>query len=210
MQKPGKEIPGPEDWRKKRRTFSLDDIDGDDDQEDKEDCAANDEQVDVPGDGECECGRRQDEKHHKQVEDGEPAVFGCGVTHDAGHTNRELTHERNRVPDHDTKDIEEKVGEGDLHGVGEVLTLVREGGDDAGRGRTEVRSQSEWVHAFECDDADTYEWSHSRGEDRATLDDEGTDGPDHDGDVPGQEGQVTREIGVDELLDDEGYASFEQ
>ena len=91
-----------------------------------------------------------------------------------------------------------------------VLTLIRQGGYDAGCGRTEVRSQSEWVHALECDDADPYEWSHSRGEDRATLDDEGTHGPDQDGDVPGQEGQVTGEIGVDELLDDEGYASFEQ
>lgn len=65
MQKPWKEIPGPENWRKKSWTFSLDDIDDDDDQENKEDCAANDEQVDVPGDGERECGRRQDEKHHK-------------------------------------------------------------------------------------------------------------------------------------------------
>ena len=100
--------------------------------------------------------------------------------------------------------------EGHLQGIGNGVSWLCHGRQDASGGGSDVGAQGQWVHALDLDDADANERSEAGREDGAALDEDGEAGADQDGQVAGHARHVAGEVGVDERLDDDGDLALQQ
>ncbi len=122
---------------------------------------------------------REDQEANNDVDDREDSQDASGLTQAAGSIERDVTHERNRVPDDDSRDVEEQVGKSDLHGFGGG----KKGGKEGSDGGSNVGSQSDREHLFNTDDVHTDQRSEDRGGDGRRLDKNGDSNSDKDGQV---------------------------
>ena len=94
-----------------------------------------------------------------------------------------------------------------LEGLLEDLAVGRESGEDGGEGRADVGPESQRVHAVEMQHAHSNERGEGRREDGTALDQHRQSGADEDGHVAGEVTEDSREVGVDEVAQDEGDLS---
>mmetsp|Transcript_57818 Transcript_57818/g.122615 ORF Transcript_57818/g.122615 Transcript_57818/m.122615 type:complete len:266 (+) Transcript_57818:232-1029(+) len=125
---------------------------------------------------------QQEEGDHEEDDDdvnrGDGAASPRPLPEGAGSLEGHLAHEGDGVPDGNTGEVEEEVGEGHLEG----LDLSGDkGGEEAGDGGTDVGSESEGEHLFQLNHAKTNDGSqHARGDAR-TLHQHGDGRADDDG-----------------------------
>ena len=122
---------------------------------------------------------RDDHEACQDVDDREDLQDASGLTQAAGSVERDVTHERNRVPDEDSGDVEEQVGKSDLHGFGGG----KEGSKERSDGGSDVRSQSDREHLFKTDNIHTDQRSEDGGGDGRRLDKNSDSDSDKDGQV---------------------------
>eukprot|EP00934_Nitzschia_sp_Nitz4_P006909 Nitzschia sp. Nitz4//scaffold352_size16485//12651//13823//NITZ4_008858-RA/size16485-exonerate_est2genome-gene-0.13-mRNA-1//-1//CDS//3329548903//6899//frame0 len=114
-----------------------------------------------------------------------------------GSMERNSTHERKRVPDDDSGDVEEQVGKSDLHGQ----LVGQESSQDTSHGSTNVGSKGQRQHLLQSQDTHTDQGSQGRSRDRRGLDQHGNSHTDYHTNVS---------IDVGGLVDDTSGSTQEQ
>jgi hypothetical protein len=119
------------------------------------------------------------EEHDDNVDNGEPLPDTGGLSELTGSVEGDIAHKRNGVPDENTGDVKEKVGQGDLKGIGGG----QQSGQDGGNGGTNVGSKSQGGHLLKTKNTHTNEGGKSRGGDGRGLDKDGDSGSNKHGNV---------------------------
>ena len=165
----------------------LQSVDDENDDEDDEDGTSYTEQHFPTEKRQSEDRSRKNEEHSEEINECEPTVLGRLVAQGFCHGDGDVSHEGDRIPDEDSHDVEEQVAHGDLHGVAQLLRIRGESGEDGRHSRSDVRSESEWVHALDVEDAHSHQWSDGGSEDGAALNEDGHACSECNGDVTGEE-----------------------
>ena len=131
------------------------------------------------------------EEHHNDVDKRESTPDASGLSELAGGVKRNSTHDRDRVPDDDTRYVEEQVSKRDLKGV----SGGQQGGEKSGNGGTDVGSKSQRKHLFKTQNTDSDKRSQGGGSDRGRLNKHGNTDTDKDGEVSVEVGGLVNDTG---------------
>jgi hypothetical protein len=145
--------------------------------------------------GNTQKNQRNKEEAHKDVNNGKSLPEASSLSKLASSVKRYLSHEGDGVPDEDTKDVEEKVSQGDLE-RGDTRSDQRS--HHGSHGGTNVGTKRQGEHLFQSQSTNSDKGSKSGGSDGRRLDKHGNTDSHEDGEVS---------VDVGSLVDDTGRSS---